>query len=218
MALNTPVRVPATGVVLDADVTVPPDARAVVVFAHGSGSSRLSPRNRTVAERLTADGLATVLTDLLTREEAGVDAVTAELRFDVSLLAGRLTEVVDWVGDQPGLGALPLGLFGASTGAAAALITAAARPDRVRAVVSRGGRPDLAGDGLPEVRAPVLLIVGERDPQVRQLNAVAATALPALPVPPVLRVVPGATHLFVEPGTLEQAAAMAADWFGTHLA
>ncbi|MFV2020133.1 dienelactone hydrolase family protein [Micromonospora sp. LOL_023] len=214
MAQDTVVRVPAAGVVLDADVVLPDHARAVVLFAHGSGSSRLSPRNRMVANRLNAAGLATVLVDLLTKDEEQIDAVTAELRFDMELLSRRLTAVVDWLAGQPDLGDLPVGLFGASTGAAAALLAAAARPDRVVAVVSRGGRPDLAGAGLAEVRAPTLLLVGELDPQVKELNAAAAAALPA---PCELRVVPGAGHLFAEPGTLDLVVADAADWFDTRL-
>jgi pimeloyl-ACP methyl ester carboxylesterase len=215
MAFDTLVQVPAAGVVLDADVTVPPQAQGVVLFAHGSGSSRLSPRNRMVADRLSGVGLATVLTDLLTADEERIDAVTAELRFDIGLLAHRLTGIVDWLGEQPVLASLPLGLFGASTGAAAALLAAAARPQRVRAVVSRGGRPDLAGDQLTRVAAPTLLIVGERDKQVLDLNQAAADTLGG---PSTLWIVPGATHLFPEPGALEQVAGAAAEWFDQYLA
>jgi dienelactone hydrolase len=215
VAQDTLVRVPAGDVVLDADVGRPARARAVVLFAHGSGSSRLSPRNRTVAGRLNAAGLATVLADLLTKEEEQTDAITAEWRFDIALLTLRLTAVVDWVTGQPELGGLPVGLFGASTGAAAALRTAAVRPDQVGAVVSRGGRPDLAGAALADVQAPTLLLVGELDEQVAQLNAAAADALYA---PYELRVVPGAGHLFAEPGALDRVAAEAADWFDTWLA
>jgi dienelactone hydrolase len=215
MAYDNVIRMEAAGVVLDADVTVPPQARAVVLFAHGSGSSRLSPRNRMVADRLNGMGLATVLTDLLTPDEERVDAVTAELRFDIGLLARRLTGIIDWMTEQPMLDSLPLGLFGASTGAAAALLAAAARPRRVRAVVSRGGRPDLAGDQLTGVSAPTLLIVGGRDPEVLDLNKAAARRLSGVHE---LRVVPGATHLFAEPGTLEQVASAAAEWFDRHLA
>lgn len=187
----------------------------MVLFAHGSGSSRLSPRNRTVAGRLNAAGLATVLADLLTKAEEQTDAITAEWRFDIALLSRRLTAVVDWVAGQPEFGGLPVGLFGASTGAAAALRTAAVRPDRVGAVVSRGGRPDLAGTALADVQAPTLLLVGELDEQVAQLNAAAADALYA---PHELRIVPGAGHLFAEPGALDQVAAEAVDWFDTRLA
>ncbi|MFY1699710.1 dienelactone hydrolase family protein [Solwaraspora sp. WMMA2101] len=210
----TVVRVPAADVVLDADVVVPIRTRAVVFFAHGSGSSRLSPRNRAVAGRLHGAGLATVLADLLTKEEEQVDVTTAQLRFDIALLSRRLTAVVDWAVGQPELHGLPVGLFGASTGAAAALCTAATRPDQVGAVVSRGGRPDLAGDQLAQVRAPTLLLVGELDPQVAQLNATAATALRA---PYELRMVPGAGHLFAEPGTLDRVADEATGWFDIHL-
>ena len=214
MAQDTLLRVPAGDVVLDADVGRPARARAVVLFAHGSGSSRLSPRNRMVAGRLNAAGLATVLADLLTKEEEQTDVITAEMRFDIALLSRRLTAVVDWTAGQPDLGGLPIGLFGASTGAAAALRTAAARPDQVGAVVSRGGRPDLAGAVLAEVRAPTLLLVGELVEQVAQLNAAAAAALRA---PHELRVVPGAGHLFAEPGALDRVASDAAEWFDTRL-
>ncbi|MGI5242596.1 dienelactone hydrolase family protein [Dactylosporangium sp. CA-139066] len=207
-------KVPSAGVLLDADLTVPAHAKGVVLFAHGSGSSRLSPRNRLVAERLNAAGLATVLTDLLTAEEEEHDALTGELRFDIGLLAGRLTGVADWIAAEAALAALPLGLFGASTGAAAALMTAAARPRQVRAVVSRGGRPDLAGAALTETEAPVLLIVGERDERVLELNRAAAGDLAVSSV----WVVGGATHLFEEPGALEEVAGAAADWFDQHLA
>ena len=215
MAHDTAARVPAAGVVLAADVTRPQQARGLVLFAHGSGSSRLSPRNRMVADRLGGVGLATVLIDLLTPGEERVDAVTAELRFDIGLLAHRLTGIIDWISGQPGLGTLPLGLFGASTGAAAALLAAGARPARVRAVVSRGGRPDLAGDQLTRVTAPTLLIVGERDRQVLHLNEAAAGRLGG---PSTVWIVPGATHLFEEPGALPLVAGAAAEWFDRHLA
>jgi len=215
MGHDTTVGIPAAGVVLDADVTVPAHPGGVVLFAHGSGSSRHSPRNRTVAGRLTGVGLATVLTDLLTADEERADAVTARLRFDTGLLAVRLTAAVDWIARQPALGPLPLGLFGASTGAAAALLTAVARPDRVRAVVCRGGRPDLAGDRLAAVTAPTLLIVGERDRQVQVLNESAAARLGSVSA---LWIVPGATHLFEEPGALDEVAGAAAEWFDRYLA
>jgi dienelactone hydrolase len=210
-----PVRIPAGEVVLDGDLSLGERARGAVVFAHGSGSSRFSPRNRHVAARLQAAGLATLLMDLLTREEERVDEVTRELRFDIPLLARRLTAAVDWLADQPETAELPIGAFGASTGAAAALIAAAERPAAVRAVVSRGGRPDLAGDALERVVAPTLLIVGELDPVVLELNR---QALARLRGPKALEIVPGATHLFEEPGALEQVARLAADWFGEHLA
>jgi dienelactone hydrolase len=199
---------------LPADLARPPDPTGVVLFAHGSGSSRHSPRNRAVAHTLVDAGLATVLVDLLTEAEEQVDERTAELRFDIDLLAWRLVAIVDWLGAQPGTGALPVGLFGASTGAAAALVAAAQRPAAVCAVVSRGGRPDLAGDSLPQVHAPTLLIVGAQDRVVLDLNRRAADQLGG---PHELAVVPGATHLFPEPGALERVAALAADWFRTHL-
>ncbi|MFC0534114.1 dienelactone hydrolase family protein [Phytohabitans kaempferiae] len=204
----------AAGAALDADVAVPPDPRGLVLFAHGSGSSRLSPRNRMVAGRLEAAGFGTVLTDLLTEREEETDAATAEFRFDIPLLARRLTGIVDRLGERRQVRGLPLGLFGASTGAAAALRTAAARSQRVHAVVSRGGRPDLAGDDLALVHAPTLLIVGERDPEVMELNRAAATELSG---EWALRTVPGASHLFEEPGALDEVADAAAAWFGAHL-
>jgi len=193
---------------------VPPDASGVVVFAHGSGSGRHSPRNRYVASELQRAGLATVLVDLLTVREEQVDAVTAELRFDITLLAGRVTAVADWVVEHEPTTGLGIGLFGASTGAAAALVAAAARPASVQAVVSRGGRPDLASDALPDVHQPVLLIVGERVHVVVDMNERARRALPG---ETRLDIVPGATHLFEEPGALEQVARLASDWFGRHL-
>jgi putative phosphoribosyl transferase len=195
------VRVPTAGVSLDGDLAVPvADARGVVLFAHGSGSSRHSPRNRRVARVLQESGWATLLLDLLTPQEEQVDLRTRELRFDIARLAERLTGAADWLGQQSDTAQLSLVLFGASTGAAAALITAAERPERVRLVISRGGRPDLARDALARVQAPTLLIVGERDPQVRRLNAEAAAIMRA---PVSIEVVPAATHLFEEPGGLE---------------
>ena len=185
-----------------------------MLFAHGSGSSRFSTRNRAVAQRLNDAGLATLLFDLLTADEETIDARTAQLRFDIPLLAGRLTGTVDWLAARPDLATLPLGLFGASTGAAAALITAAERPQRVAAVVSRGGRPDLALPVLERVRAPTLLIVGGHDREVLALNR---EALAALTCEKALAIVPGATHLFEEPGALEQVAQLAGDWFLRHL-
>ena len=195
------------GAHLDADVEVPSGAVGVVLFAHGSGSSRHSPRNRAVASFLNERRLATVLMDLLTPEEDHADGGP---RFDIGLLAERLVGAIDRLRAEPATGGLPLGLFGASTGGAAALVAAAARADVVRAVVSRGGRPDLAGAALAEVRAPTLLIVGELDPMVADLNERARSVLGA---PSELRVVPGASHLFEEPGTLEEVALQAADWF-----
>lgn len=193
---------------LDADITVPPNARGVVVFSHGSGSSRHSPRNRAVAEFLNERDMATLLTDLLTEEEEHVDTMTRELRFDVRLLAQRLTAVVDWTAREHDIGRLPIGLFGASTGAAAALETAARRPAEVHAVVSRGGRPDLA-NSLDLVRAPVLLIVGSADAAVLDLNRQALHHLHSIRA---LEIIPGATHLFEEPGALDQVAQFARDW------
>ncbi|MGC5661055.1 dienelactone hydrolase family protein [Micromonospora sp. WMMD723] len=199
---------------LPADVDGPDDATGVVLFAHGSGSSRHSPRNVAVARGLQRRRLVTVLVDLLTAEEDEVDARTAQWRFDIDLLADRLTGTFDWLAAEPTLGRLPVGLFGASTGAAAALVAAAARPQRVAAVVSRGGRPDLAGPALSGVRAPTLLLVGGLDDQVITVNEQAAEVLAA---PHELRVVPGAGHLFEEPGTLDQVTDAAAGWFTHHL-
>ena len=213
-------QVPAAGVTLAADVVVPEQARGVVLFAHGSGSGRHSPRNRYVAAELNSAGLATVLTDLLTPAEEERDAFTAELRFDIGLLAGRLAALIDGVAADErtagpaGPAGLPIGLFGASTGAAAALVAAAARADSVRAVVSRGGRPDLAGEFLGRVRQPTLLIVGERDTVVIELNR---EAMERLAGEARLEIVPGATHLFEEPGALEHVARLARDWFLLHL-
>ncbi|MDK1342413.1 dienelactone hydrolase family protein [Streptomyces sp. 378] len=207
--ISRTVTVSAGGVGLTGDLAVPADARAVVLFAHGSGSSRHSPRNREVAAGLRAAGLGTLLIDLLTEEEERQDAVTAELRFDIALLGRRLTDALDWLAREPGTSELPVVLFGASTGAGAALVAAAQRPHRVRAVVSRGGRPDLAGDALDAVRAPVLLIVGGRDTHVLRLNQEAARRLPG---PHTLRLVPGATHLFEEPGALDQVTDAARQW------
>ena len=202
------------GLQLAGDLSLPAQPAGLVLFAHGSGSSRFSSRNRAVARRLNDLGLATLLLDLLTADEEVIDARTAELRFDIPLLARRLTGAVDWTDRQPALAALPLGLFGASTGAAAALITAAERPQRVAAVVSRGGRPDLAMPVLERVRAPTLLIVGGHDREVLALNR---QALAALGADKALDIVPGATHLFEEPGALEQVAQLAGDWFLRHL-
>jgi dienelactone hydrolase len=204
----------AAGVTLEADLSVPQEPRGVVLFAHGSGSSRLSPRNRMVATRLENAGFGTVLTDLLTPEEEEADAAGTEFRFDMTLLARRLTAIVDHLPEVAVVDRLPIGLFGASTGAAAALLTTAARPQHIGAVVSRGGRPDLADDHLPGVMAPTLLIVGERDPQVMELNRAAATRLGG---EWALRTVANATHLFEEPGALEEVANAATAWFSVHL-
>jgi dienelactone hydrolase len=204
------VEIQAGGVALEGDLTVPPNASGIVVFAHGSGSSRFSPRNRKVATALTESGLATLLTDLLTEDEEAADTHTGHLRFNVGLLARRVIATIDWVEHDAEVGPLPLGLFGASTGAAAALIAAAVRPERVQAVVSRGGRPDLAGDALHHVKAPTLLIVGGADRSVLHLNE---QALAALAGRGKLEIIPGATHLFEEPGALERVAELARDWF-----
>lgn len=200
--------------VLHGDLRMPHDAVGLVAFAHGSGSSRASPRNRRVAETLNREGLATLLLDLLTEEEEAVDRETAELRFDIGLLGERMVGAVDWLAQQEVTTDLALGLFGASTGAAAALNAAAARPDRIAALVSRGGRPDMAAQALPRVRCPVLLIVGALDTEVLELNRRAAGQLAA---PHAVEVVDGATHLFEEPGALDQVAAHAADWFVRNL-
>ncbi|MGY1578128.1 dienelactone hydrolase family protein [Streptomyces sp. MN13] len=210
------VTVPAGEVELAGDLVMPGgEVPAVVLFAHGSGSSRHSPRNRAVAEALNRVGLGTLLLDLLSEREEYEDAATGRHRFDIGLLAGRLVAAVDWLERRRGTESLPVGLFGASTGAAAALVAAAERPERVYAVVSRGGRPDLAGDWLPRVEAPVLLIVGGADETVLGLNEDAAERLS---VPYRLHVVPNATHLFPEPGALEEVAEAAGGWFRERLA
>lgn len=208
------IRIPVGDVHLDADVGTPRVAHGLVVFAHGSGSSRHSPRNRLVAARLDEAGFVTVLADLLTPDEEAVDTVTGALRFDIDLLAARVVAIVDWLGATLEYGTLPVGLFGASTGGGAALVAAAARPNRVAAVVSRGGRPDLAGDALPNVRTPTLLLVGGHDEAVIALNE---TAMRRMRCEVTLVIVPGATHLFEEPGTLARVADEAAAWFTTHL-
>lgn len=203
------VTVPVGAATVDGDLAVPAGARAVVVFAHGSGSSRHSPRNRRVAQGLQGAGFATLLMDLLTVDEERVDVRTRELRFDIPLLAARLAGAVDWLARDHATAGLAVATFGASTGAAAALVTAADRPERVRAVVSRGGRPDLAGDALPRVKAPTVLIVGGDDPTVLDLNEQAAARLSA---PVEIGVVPGATHLFEEPGALDAVTDLATRW------
>ena len=209
--VDQPVLIPAGRVTLEGLLTVPVGARGIVAFAHGTGSGRLSPRNQHVARALNARGLATLLLDLLTAvEEANLES----LRFDVDMLSRRLQVVADWLPTGPATAGLALGLFGASTGAAAALQTAAARPDAVGAVVSRGGRPDLAGGALAAVRAPTLLIVGGRDATVLDLNHAAKARLAG---PAELTVVPGAGHLFEEPGTLDEVARLAGDWFERYL-
>lgn len=203
------------GVMLQGDLVIPANVKGIVVFAHGSGSSRLSSRNRRVAARLQRGGFATMLFDLLTADEELLDASTGQFRFDVSMLGERLVKVTDWLESQPGTRALRVGYFGASTGAAAAIIAAANRPE-VCAVVSRGGRPDLAGPFLGRVKAPTLLIVGGADTDVIGMNQSALRQLASAPTK--LEIVPGATHLFEEPGTLERVAELAMDWFDKYLA
>jgi len=204
----------AAGVRLSADLAVPSPCRGVVVFAHGSGSGRFSPRNRAVASALNAAGMATLLADLLTQDEEAIDLRTRHLRFDIGLLATRLVALVDWTGLDARLSGLGVGCFGASTGAAAALIAAARRPPRVQAVVSRGGRPDLARAALRLVRCPTLLITGGLDFEVSELNRDAYAELRCVKA---LETVPGATHLFEETGALEAVAGLARDWFERHL-
>jgi putative phosphoribosyl transferase len=201
-------------VTLSGNLAIARAARGLVLFAHGSGSSRLSPRNRFVAGELRARGLGTLLFDLLTAEEETRDAIDAHLRFDIPLLAERLVAVTRWARQEATASPIPIGYFGASTGAAAALIAAADLPETIHAVVSRGGRPDLAGDALGRVRAPTLFIVGGDDTTVLEMNR---EALEFIRAPKHLAVVPGATHLFEEPGTLEQVARLAASWFTHHL-
>jgi dienelactone hydrolase len=209
-----PVRVRAGTAMLEGDLRLPRGARGVVLFAHGSGSSRHSPRNRYVAALLNEARLATLLLDLLTPAEEAIDARTAQLRFDIGLLDARLIGATDWLTEQPETRQLRIGYFGASTGAAAALVAAAERPGVVGAVVSRGGRPDLAGPALARVRAPTLLIVGGQDQVVIELNR---QALAELRSEKQLVIIPGATHLFEEPGALEQVARLAREWFERYL-
>jgi putative phosphoribosyl transferase len=210
---TTPVRIPIEGAALRGDLRMPPDARGLVVFVHGSGSSRMSPRNRHVAEELNQHGLATLLMDLLSADEQRIDDRTMQYRFDIPLLARRSTLAAQWALAQPELGGLPVGLFGASTGAAAALITAAEMKEKIAAVVSRGGRPDLAGDALPNVQSPALFIVGGDDQAVLALNE---KAMGKMGCPKELHIVPGATHLFEEPGALEHVVNVAAAWFSLY--
>ena len=208
------VRIPAGPATLEGNLGIPEDARGVVLFAHGSGSGRHSPRNRYVAQALREARLATLLIDLLTLEEEEVDLYTRHLRFDIGLLAERLVGATDWLTQDPRTQDLRIGYFGASTGASAALVAAAARPEAAGAIVSRGGRPDLAGDELSRVRAPTLLIVGGNDVPVIGMNR---EALAQLRAEKKLEIVPGATHLFEEPGALEEVARLAAGWFVRYL-
>jgi dienelactone hydrolase len=209
------IEIPADGGLLRGTLAVPDGALGLVLFAHGSGSGRFSPRNRGLAATLQAAGLATLLFDLLSEREEAVDRYTAHLRFNIELLARRLVAATDWLAREPEARGLAIGYFCASTGAAAALVAAAERPARVGAVVSRGGRPDLAGAALPRVAAPTLLIVGGEDHPVLGLNR---RAMAEMVCPVELEVVPGATHLFEEPGALERVADLAAAWFTRHLA
>jgi len=213
--IERPVQIATGPVTLEGDLAIPEGARGVVLFAHGSGSSRQSPRNRFVAAALLEGGLGTLLFDLLTEEEEEQERYTRHLRFDIGLLARRLVDVTDWLARRPEASGLKLGYFGASTGAGAALVAAAERPEAVGAVVSRGGRPDLAGEALTRVLAPTLLIVGGADTPVIDLNRQAMARMAA---PVSLVIVPGATHLFEEPGTLEEVARLARDWFERFLA
>jgi dienelactone hydrolase len=208
--------VPIGTIGLSADISLPDDPKGLVLFAHGSGSSRHSPRNRRVADVLNRGAIGTVLIDLLTEQEEALDVQTAWLRFDIVRLADRLSAITDWIGRQPDLKKLGLGYFGASTGAAAALVAAAERPNLVRAVVSRGGRPDLAGPSLSRVLAPTLFIVGGDDTVVLDLNHSAMSHLPP-ETEHKLEVIAGAGHLFEEPGALDRVAALARDWFREHL-
>jgi dienelactone hydrolase len=212
-ATEQDVRIPVRQTTLPGLLTLPAEPRGLVLFVHGSGSSRHSPRNKRVAGRLLESGQATLLVDLLTRDEEAEDADTGFFRFDLPLLADRLAHAAHWALAQPWAAGLGLGCFGASTGAGAALMAAAEDP-RIAAIVSRGGRPDLAGDALPKVKAPTLLIVGGLDEHVLMLNR---RALARLTCPCELKVVPCASHLFEEPGALEEVAELAAAWFGKHL-
>ncbi len=210
----TAVRVPAGTHHLAGDLALPAGARGLVLFAHGSGSSRHSPRNQFVARTLVERGLAALLIDLLTPDEEAIDDVTRQLRFDIGLLADRLVAILEWLRETPATSHLAVGLFGASTGGGAALVAAARRPQLVAAVVSRGGRPDLAGPALRRVAAPTLLIVGGLDTEVIRLNE---DAMALMTGEVALEIVPGATHLFEEPGTLQRVAELAADFFSRHL-
>jgi putative phosphoribosyl transferase len=212
---ETPVEIPFDPFTLHGTLRLPAEPQGVVLFAHGSGSSRFSPRNRVVAEGLGRAGFATVLMDLLTAEEGAIDERTRRHRFDIDLLAGRVAVAIDWMGREPRTRALPAGLFGASTGAAAALVATAERPDRVHAVVSRGGRPDMAGPALAVVQAPTLLIVGGADEVVLAINRQALDKLGA--ADKQLAVIPRAGHLFEEPGALEAVTGLAARWFSRRL-
>lgn len=212
---DSEVRIPIDSIILEGNLIIPEGAKGIVVFAHGSGSSRHSPRNQYVARELQKEGLGTLLFDLLTAEEERIDMITAHLRFDIDLLANRLVDVTNWLLSNPDTKELNIGYFGASTGAAAALIAAKEQSNMIKAVVSRGGRPDLAEKALPDVKAPTLLIVGGEDFQVIDMNQWALDRLTAKEKQ--LKIVPGATHLFEEPGTLEEVARLAGEWFKNYL-
>jgi len=213
--VSTEIRIPIGSIYLDGNLEIPEGAKGIVVFVHGSGSSRHSPRNQYVAKELQKKGLGTLLFDLLTAEEERIDMITREFRFNIDLLAKRLSDVTAWLLKTEEIKELNIGYFGASTGAAAALIAAGEYPEQVKAVVSRGGRPDLAENALMYVKSPTLFIVGERDTQVIKLNQWAFEKLSAKDKE--LKIVPGATHLFEEPGTLEEVARLAGEWFTKHL-
>ena len=212
--MEKPVGIPAGAVTLHGDLALPERSQGIVLFAHGSGSSRMSPRNRQVARVLGDAGLATLLMDLLTADEESEDMRTGHLRFDIGFLAERLVAATDWLTSSPATCHLAIGYFGASTGAGAALVAAAQRPSVVRTIVSRGGRPDLAGDALERVSAPTLLIVGGYDRRVIDMNR---DAMARMRAEVKIEIVPGASHLFEEPGTLEIVARLARDWFRRHL-
>ncbi len=212
---SSEIQIPINSITLEGNLTIPEGTKGIVVFAHGSGSSRFSSRNRYVAQELQKEGLGTLLFDLLTAEEERIDMITAHLRFDIDLLANRLISVTNWLLSNPETKELSIGYFGASTGAAAALIAAKEHANTIKAVVSRGGRPDLAEKALPDVKAPTLLIVGGEDYQVIEMNQFALDQLKV--EQKELKIVPGATHLFEEPGTLEEVANLAGEWFKKYL-
>lgn len=214
MALHKAVRIPSGKVELEGELTLPEKSHGIVLFAHGSGSSRHSPRNQFVAQALQKGGLGTLLFDLLTEQEEEVDMRTLQLRFDINFLAGRLADATRWLTEQPELNSLRPSYFGSSTGGGAALVAASHLPDTISAVVSRGGRPDLAGAALSRVKCPTLLIVGGNDQPVIEMNE---EALKAMFCEKELKIVPGASHLFEESGKLEEVARLAVDWFNRHL-
>jgi putative phosphoribosyl transferase len=208
------VQIPIDSVILEGNLTIPENCQSIVLFAHGIGSNRYSARNQMVAQTLTRSNIATLLVDLLTPGEDALDRQTQHARFDIALLVRRLTAAIDWLANNPNTGGLYTGLYGASTGAAEALVAAAARPERIRAIVSRGGRADLAGAALAQVHAPTLLIVGGHDEPVLRLNHSAYGALRTLKA---MEIIPGATHLFEEPGAMERVAVLTRDWFLQYL-